>query len=284
MTISRVRCRRPARRHARRRVHAAGVVRADVGMRHPRHATAADGRRARPVGDRRDGRARARSAARAPGSARHRRPTRGHRARGDDGVPHQLPARCTGTSPATCRDDVARRRLAADRAVQGRLDRPLRLHAAAVGRLRRHDRARRARRRRPASTRWVDAAATASSRSRWCGRGSSSTPPAEIHELGGLFRVPVAFVGNGRDVLDMDALRRARRVRRARPASSQPRSPYHVSTPRPRRRPTGAGRRRRRPVGPGRRARSTACACSTSPRSGPAPPPPTCSPRSAPTS
>jgi crotonobetainyl-CoA:carnitine CoA-transferase CaiB-like acyl-CoA transferase len=26
---------------------------------------------------------------------------------------------------------------------------------------------------------------------------------AEIHELGGLFRVPVAFVGNGRDVLDM---------------------------------------------------------------------------------
>ena len=38
---------------------------------------------------------------------------------------------------------VAQRRLAAGRPLQGRLDRPVRLHAAAVGRLRRHDRARR---------------------------------------------------------------------------------------------------------------------------------------------
>ena len=44
---------------------------------------------------------------------------------------------------------------------------------------------------------------------------------AEICELGELFRVPVAFVGNGRDVLDDVALRRARRVRRAPEASSR---------------------------------------------------------------
>ena len=124
-----------------------------------------------------------------------RRRRRGLRARGHDGVPPQLPARCTGSSPARssvmsrggdwpqivrCKDGwiglciftpqqwddfanmIGRPELAGDDRLQ--LDgRPgPQPRARAVG----------------------DAA-----------RGSSSTPPQEIFELGGLFRVPVAYVG-----------------------------------------------------------------------------------------
>ena len=78
-----VRCRRPARRAARRRVHPPGVVRADVGMRHPRHPAAPDGHRARAVGHRRDGRARrarrVRTTTRAP--ERHRPTSRCRRSK-----------------------------------------------------------------------------------------------------------------------------------------------------------------------------------------------------------
>jgi crotonobetainyl-CoA:carnitine CoA-transferase CaiB-like acyl-CoA transferase len=52
--------------------------------------------------------------------------------------------------------------------------------------------------------------------------------PAEIHELGGLFRVPVAFVGNGRDVLSMEHFV-AREVFVDHPAGfRQPRSPFRM--------------------------------------------------------
>ena len=101
--------------------------------------------------------------ARARRRARHARRTgvgadgRGERARGDGRLPHQLPA----ALPAVHRlgvVHVAQRRLAAGRPLQGRLDRPVRVHAAAVGRLRRHDRARGPRRPTTASTRWAGAA------------------------------------------------------------------------------------------------------------------------------
>jgi crotonobetainyl-CoA:carnitine CoA-transferase CaiB-like acyl-CoA transferase len=52
---------------------------------------------------------------------------------------------------------------------------------------------------------------------------------AEIHELGGLFRVPVAFVGNGETVFEMPHLQ-ARGVLVDNPAGfRQPRSPYLMS-------------------------------------------------------
>jgi crotonobetainyl-CoA:carnitine CoA-transferase CaiB-like acyl-CoA transferase len=52
---------------------------------------------------------------------------------------------------------------------------------------------------------------------------------AEIHELGGLFRVPVAFVGTGRSVLEMDHLVE-RHVFVANPGSfRQPRPPFLMS-------------------------------------------------------
>jgi crotonobetainyl-CoA:carnitine CoA-transferase CaiB-like acyl-CoA transferase/MFS family permease len=52
--------------------------------------------------------------------------------------------------------------------------------------------------------------------------------PAEIHELGGLFRVPVAFVGNGRAVLEMDHFEE-RGVFVDHPAGfRQPRSPFRM--------------------------------------------------------
>lgn len=52
---------------------------------------------------------------------------------------------------------------------------------------------------------------------------------AEIHELGGLFRVPVAFVGNGRDVLDMSHFVE-RRVFETHDGFVAPRSPFLVDT------------------------------------------------------
>ena len=105
----------------------------------------------------------------------------------------------------------------------------------------------------------------------------------EIYELGGLFRVPVAL--------------RRQRARRARhgplPSSAAcssrtrrvPPAPVAVSRRAPRRRARCPMRMTPRspPGGARPSGRSTACACSTSPRSGPAPPPRTCSPRSAPT-
>jgi crotonobetainyl-CoA:carnitine CoA-transferase CaiB-like acyl-CoA transferase len=52
---------------------------------------------------------------------------------------------------------------------------------------------------------------------------------AEIFELGGLFRVPVALVGNGRSVFEMDHFA-ARQVFVENPAGfGQPRSPFHFS-------------------------------------------------------
>ncbi len=44
--------------------------------------------------------------------------------------------------------------------------------------------------------------------------------PEEIFELGGLFRVPVAYVGNGRDVLAMDHFRERRSSKRTTAGSS----------------------------------------------------------------
>ena len=127
--------------------------------------------------------------------------------------------------------------------------------------------------------------------------------PEEICELGELFRVPVALVGNGRDVLAMDHFVE-REVFVERPEGFvAPRSPFLMSAS-----PVPAGRagaaawvpttRRSRehevaaataaaapsspPPGAGSR-RSTASPCSTSPRSGRGRRRHTSSPRSAPT-
>ena len=51
----------------------------------------------------------------------------------------------------------------------------------------------------------------------------------EIFELGGLFRVPVAYVGNGRDVLAMDHFRERGVFVENADGFLQPRSPYHVT-------------------------------------------------------
>ena len=109
----------------------------------------------------------------------------------------------------------------------------------------------------------------------------------EIFELGGLFRVPVAYVGNGRDVLSMEQFRERGVFVENAAGFLQPRSPFlahrHAHT-----QPASIHRVIRgelTPVRRGRaRVRSTVCACSTSPRSGPVPRQPTCSRRSAPTS
>ena len=53
--------------------------------------------------------------------------------------------------------------------------------------------------------------------------------PEEIFELGGLFRVPVAYVGNGRDVLAMDHFRERGVFVENECGFLQPRSPYHAS-------------------------------------------------------
>ena len=188
-------------------------------------------------------------------------------------VPQQLPA----AVPAVHRlgvVHVAQRRLAAGRAVQGRLDRPVRVHAAAVVRLRRHDRARRPRRPTTASTRWAAAAATASWRESVVRPWLEAHTAAEICELGELFRVPVALVGNGRDVLADGPLRRARACSSSTPRGSSRRgSPFLMSAspvrdgraPRPRWAPTTTSHeaaappagRARRGTGTGR-CRSTA--------------------------
>ena len=128
---------------------------------------------------------------------------RGQRARGDGRLPQQLPRRCTGSSPARCRS----------------------CRAAATGR-------------RSSAARTVGSASACSPPQQWAdfaamigredlsaddrlnsmgGRGRNrelaesvvrpwleTHTPAEICELGELFRVPVALVGNGRDVLTMD--------------------------------------------------------------------------------
>jgi hypothetical protein len=52
----------------------------------------------------------------------------------------------------------------------------------------------------------------------------------EIFELGGLFRVPVAYVGNGRDVLGMDHFRERGVFVENAGGFLQPRSPYRVQT------------------------------------------------------
>ncbi len=54
-------------------------------------------------------------------------------------------------------------------------------------------------------------------------------PADEIFELGGLFRVPVAYVGNGRDVLAMDHFRERGVFVENEGGFLQPRSPYHVT-------------------------------------------------------
>ncbi len=98
----------------------------------------------------------------------------------------------------------------------------------------------------------------------------------EIHELGGLFRVPVALIGNGRSVLEMDHFRQRRVFVDSPNGFVQPRSPVRLSESPPRpllRAPeagadTGAleqtapgGRRptRHRSGRPGRRAPSRRC-------------------------
>ena len=209
-----------------RRVHAPGVVRAHVGVRHPRHPAAADGRRPRPMGRRRDGRPRRAGRVRAPRPHRDRRRRRGVHARGDDGLSPQLP----DAVPALHRlgvGDVAGRRLAADRAVQGRLDRPLHLHAAAMGRLREHDRPARARRRRPVQ---LDGRPRAQPRARAVG----DSPVARGAHRRGDLRAR-RFVPRARRVRGERARRardgplpRARRVRRER--RRLPRNPARRTT------------------------------------------------------
>ena len=53
--------------------------------------------------------------------------------------------------------------------------------------------------------------------------------PDEIFELGGLFRVPVAYVGNGRDVLAMDHFRERGVFVENADGFLQPRSPYRIT-------------------------------------------------------
>jgi crotonobetainyl-CoA:carnitine CoA-transferase CaiB-like acyl-CoA transferase len=54
---------------------------------------------------------------------------------------------------------------------------------------------------------------------------------AEIHELGGLFRIPVALVGTGRSVFEMDHLRERGVFVDNAAGFAQPRSPIHHSAP-----------------------------------------------------
>ena len=184
-------------------VHVAGVVRAHVGVRHAADAAVADGDRARAVGDRRgggDGGVAGRGASRPD---RRGRDARGERARGDGGLPQQLP---TALSPVHRLGvvHVAQRRLAAGGpckdgwiglcvfTAQQWSD-----FAAMIGRddLAADDRL---------NSMGGRGAQPGTRPSRWCDRGSRCTPSAEICELGELFRVPVALVGNGRDVLAME--------------------------------------------------------------------------------
>ena len=203
----------------------------------------------RPVGHRRTGGA---------GRARRppvRRPHRygvgggGQRARGDGRLPEQLPRRCTDSSPArcrSCRGAATGPRSSAARTVgsvsacsppQQWAD-----FAAMIGRddLSGDDRLNsmggRARNRELAESvvrPWLE-----------------THTPAEICELGELFRVPVALVGNGRDVLAMDHFVE-REVFVERPEGFlAPRSPFLMSAspvrpvaPRPGWVPTTATRR-----------------------------------------
>jgi crotonobetainyl-CoA:carnitine CoA-transferase CaiB-like acyl-CoA transferase len=57
--------------------------------------------------------------------------------------------------------------------------------------------------------------------------------PDEIFELGGLFRVPVAYVGNGRDVLAMDHFRERGVFVENADGVLQPRSPYRITAAAP---------------------------------------------------